>query len=179
MGDESWNVHYYDYKITGLVNGLNYWFGVAAVNSAGQGPISGPVQVVPLGGPRNVTSSVICANTADPIPVNISWTPPSDTTGISLYLVWSSRTGEHVVDRNSSWFNETVACDWGNQYRVTTVYQDGSRVYSDYVYVAGPMVEGDPNAGSKALTLIGTIILLSNVIGGAVILTQKRLRIRG
>jgi hypothetical protein len=177
-GDEAWTIHEYEYRITGLANGTAYWFGVTAVNSEGQGPMAGPVQVLPMAGPRNVTSNIIMANTADPIPVNISWAPGIDP-GLSHYVVWSSRTGEHIVDRNTSWYNETVACDWGNRYRVVAVYQDGSRIYSDYVFIMGPMVEGDPNACDTVLMLMGTGILLSTAIGGLFIWSRKELRGKG
>jgi hypothetical protein len=175
--DQVFADHTYNFRMDGLQNGAPYWIGVAAVNSMGQGAVAGPVEVMPISGPWNLTTNIIHTDTADPVPVNISWSSPNMTDGLSHYIVWSSKTGDHLVEGNVSYFNETVSCAWSNQYRVAAVYQDGSRTYSDYINVQGPMVEGDPNAGRDSFMLLtGTVLLVLAVAGAILILNRRRKR---
>ncbi len=68
----------------GLTNGVRYYFGVAAVNTRGEGPIGivSAVPQVPPSAPRSLTLTTGDGN------VSISWTSPSNTGGfLSGYYV--------------------------------------------------------------------------------------------
>jgi fibronectin type 3 domain-containing protein len=67
----------HEYTVSGLANGVTYEFGVAAVNSKGQGTMSAIVRATPKAvppPPDPVTASVASTNT-----VTVSWTAPDVT----------------------------------------------------------------------------------------------------
>jgi hypothetical protein len=161
-GDESWSTHDYQYRIENMRNGEGRWVSVAAVNSVGEGVAASPLWVRPMSGPWNLSANLGHLETPDPGPVTLTWMPPNSTESLSHYLVWSIKTGEHIVESNTTSFNETVSMAWGIQYRVAAVYENGDRVYSDYLNIPRPMFEGDGGLGIlTAILLLGSIALAS------------------
>ncbi len=79
----------YSYEITGLTNGVVYYFVIKATNAGGDSPYSAEVTATPVtvpGAPTNV------AATAGNGQVTVSFTPPADNGGSTItgYTVTSN-----------------------------------------------------------------------------------------
>jgi hypothetical protein len=82
------------FDFTGLVNGVTYYFGVSAVNSAGEGPMGNAIArpMARPGEPMNVTAS-----TGDGT-VTVRWSAPlDDGGGVEGYLVMRGTTPADLV----------------------------------------------------------------------------------
>lgn len=82
--------------ITGLINGVSYYFRVAAINNSGAGPLSNPSNVVtPIGGPP---PPLAVSATAGDQQATVSCSPPASDGGatITSYTATASPGGTHA-----------------------------------------------------------------------------------
>ncbi len=68
-------------RVIGLTNGTSYAVSVLALNSAGPGPVSGAVSVIPAGVPGSPDGVVV---TLDDARLTVSWAAPITTGGLPL-----------------------------------------------------------------------------------------------
>ncbi|HTV73857.1 MAG TPA: fibronectin type III domain-containing protein [Candidatus Acidoferrales bacterium] len=73
------------YTVTGLTNGVTYYFTVAGVNTIGAGTPSSEVSAAPASVPVPAAPSGLTASAADGI-VILSWTPVSGATSYDVYI---------------------------------------------------------------------------------------------
>jgi sugar lactone lactonase YvrE len=86
----------YDYKATGLTNGMNYYFTVKGTNYKGDSPLSNTVSAMPFTVPD---APIIGAVTTGNEQASVHFTPPSNDGGrpIMSYEVTASPGGKTVV----------------------------------------------------------------------------------
>ena len=83
-----------NYNDTGLTNGVNYYYEVAAVNIMGPGTLSNEV----IGYPRTTPSSPqILTITASPNQIYLTWTPPSNNGGFPVDGYYLFRGNSSVI----------------------------------------------------------------------------------
>ncbi len=94
--------------LSGLTNGVRYWFSVSASNAEGEGPVSmsaacliGSIPSPPVALRTSVGNGYI----------SISWEPPASNGGLSdlTYQVWRSTTGSSILLANLSSTNRSYS----------------------------------------------------------------------
>ena len=103
------------FTVSGLTNGVQYWFTVSAFNQAGEGPAS-PEAICMIGSVPSAPASL--ALSIGNGSISVSWTPPAVNGGLGdlTYHVWRSTTGA-----------STLMADLGGS----------ARTYTDIAVIAG------------------------------------------
>lgn len=162
--------------ISGLVNGQNYQFAVAAHNSVGIGEISEPIIATPSqtcpSAPLNITASPIDSE------VSITWSEPQDDGGfvITTYSIYKAENGGNItylstVNSTIRQYNDTeITPGQSYVYYVRAINELGASAYSDgsLPIIAYSLVKLDIGSVSSVTglgitnTLTGRISLVSN-----------------
>ncbi len=128
-----------NYNDTGLTNGVNYYYEVAAVNIMGPGTLSNEV----IGYPRTTPSAPqILTITASPNQIYLTWTPPSNDGGFPVdgYYLFRGNSSGSEVPVNSTLGNVTNVVDTNlvngqiYYYKIIANSTVGNSTFSNEVY---------------------------------------------
>jgi fibronectin type 3 domain-containing protein len=113
------------YNDTGLTNGQTYWYSVSAVNHAGEGPTTSPMESTPFTVPDAPTGLIAVAGDAS---VTLNWTAPvfdggNAITGYNIYKS-TTETGTYALIASSaelSYADTGLTNGFTYWYKVSTV----------------------------------------------------------
>ncbi|MDD1769974.1 MAG: hypothetical protein LUO79_02715 [Methanomassiliicoccales archaeon] len=99
--------------------------------------------------------------------------PVQNYSRVEFYRVYSSYTGVHIVDRNTTTYTEHLNGTWsGVTYRVAAVNANDEELYGGPAYLSGPMCEGS-SCPVCPFTILA-IVVLAIVLVAVVVLVRRR-----
>jgi hypothetical protein len=170
------------FRAEGVVNGVTYYFSVAAINDLGAGSLTLEIHVIPWGlpsPPRNLTAEITKEST-----VRCEWDPPVSDGGFDLlgYRVFRADADSSddftVLDQvsNTSFLDLSVEEGRKYVYKVTALTEKGEGPPTQTVNVEVPIQVGPPPPDEEDDNLI--IILAVSAIVGVVLVAVLGLALR-
>jgi hypothetical protein len=159
-----------EFNDVGLTNGKHYYYGISAVNSLGEGPMSGSKSARPNFAPFAYVTTGKSSNGR--LSVTLHWSPPaenqSEVVGYKIYYqdywlpgaTWNCLA---TVSNHTLSFDDRVSECLGRLYRVAAVYSGGDEVFSEITDRYWPMCEGSD------FLLVSEIVAISLFILGLIV----------
>jgi fibronectin type 3 domain-containing protein len=135
--------------ISGLTNGVQYWFTVTATNSAGEGSSSSQASCVIGSVPSTPTALSASAGNGS---ISISWEKPASDGGLSdlSYQLWRSTSGESTLiatlgSSARTYADTSVVIGTTYRYVMTASNSIGTGIQSGQVSATAAIVPGPPS----------------------------------
>jgi fibronectin type 3 domain-containing protein len=148
------------YVDTGLTNGVAYYYMVAAVNDAGQGPLSAEVSGTPMGLPGKPTG--VQAVMHEWTSITLNWTAPYDDGGAAIthYRVYrGTASGGEIFLANTTALSFTdtyLSLGRTYYYRIAAVTANGMGEFSDEVHL---LLSYDPGSVTGLVAAPGNTVV--------------------
>jgi hypothetical protein len=159
---------------TSVVNGLVYYYKIAAFDNTGEGPAT-LVSAMPRLGPSNVQYSPHEVSDCDTFHLSISWSMPiENSTNVTAFRIYPEYGSPYLLDINSTSTTIDVG-SWGpHVVRISAVFADGRESFAPAIIVDGPMCEDGGLCSYLLIGLIALVVLISIMIIVFLLLRKRR-----
>ena len=142
---------------TTVSNGTQYFYKVSAVNSVGEGTLSGEVSATPVVPAATVPAAPVISATAGDTTVGLSWSAPatggSPITGYKIYRSTTAGSELFLIANGSTAFTDTGRTNGTTYfYKVTAVNGIGEGLPSNEASATPVAVAVGPQPGAPVLT---------------------------